>query len=692
MNKYVVVLFFLISQTFYSQQFLEKTFQEYASMNKEYVAAHLNKGVFKTGETLWFTAYIKSYTSDIDAETSSNLQVGLYNDKGMLVDHSIHYIAGSVASGSLLLKYPPGIYFLKIQTNWMRNFPDSKPYVKAIEVIDYSKDRDITDLTQVNMLDTSKPNPSSGISMLVNALAPHDVIVSIQKTQEYPVEKRRFFLGVHNNKKLKIIPFEIKGKTKTIKIAKDQLSEGIQTLLLLDKEKKLLAERIIFISDRFSKKKVLSINLIKKENDSLQVALKHRIGNSAVSRASISILPLASKAVIDSSSLEVQEVFRNIQMTQDIALFLPTDRESLSNLNERLAFAKNTLDWETFLEEKNELLFDKERGFTIAGVVKNWNGTFGGKITFYQREEGQLEMTEIDKDGSFIFENNYLEKQEEIHFTVLRNNSSISKPEVQYSVSPQIMVDTLSNIFLIDLGSIKVDSINKRPVQEQRLNGATGIELNEVELTGKGKKEELTKNKYFAESASYESIKVTVELAKKNPTLSRMIRRMGYIPRINPTNGRLFILSSNPLDPPPAIIVDGFKEIGGLIDVPLTSIDEIYSESVGIYGGKSGVIYIYRKDGVPVGMEKEGVVSYPADHGFQKAQNYFNNQFSNLFDEKAKKYGAVFWKGDIALNGGDKKLISFPSYGLNGIRLIIQGLNARGEFFSQEEVLILDGG
>lgn len=680
---FLSVVFMLFSQSTRCQLDVAERFSQHAFQEKEHIAVHFNKDIFTTAETLWFTAYLEAIPSNNLSNASLNLQVGIYDRDGTLINQSVHYINDGVASGSIVLKQPSGTYFLKMQTNWMRNFPGSKPFIKQIHIVDYSSTVELSS-EKINITNTARRaiKPSDDIEMIVNTLAPRDLIISFQKLTKMNASEQNFFLAIHNNKKLELTTLRIKGATKVVKIAKDQLMEGIHTILLLDKNQKILQEQVLFHLPLSSKLKPATIALLKRENDSISLGII--VDNTALpaSRASISIVPLASKTSEDAQSLKIQSVFKNIWTPENIVLFIPRDRETLAELNERLLFAKNVLDWQYLASQESKPTFEKERGFEITGKIEGWTKDLRGSISFYQRSAGQLETTEVDIDGAFTFKNSYIEKGDELNFTVTKNNKTLSDPVITIHVTPKLWKDSLR----IAQDSPIIDTIVIAQPQPERLTQEGGINLGEVELIAKNKKLEFVRNERLVGNAAFRAKKIDIKATKKYPMLSSYIRSLGFKVTTDATDGSLFISSVRIMDPPPVLFIDGFLNNSQIKDQTLAGIDEIYYDSSSsIAGNPGGTIHIYRKTDGFVGSEITAVVGVTTDKGFEKPQTYFSQAISSNYDAFKKNYGTVYWNGNLSFDSDGEAIISFPDYGLDGVKVILQGLDGKGDFFSQEE-------
>lgn len=675
-------IFLLVMQAF-GQRSVQKDFVAYASQAQEHVYVHINKDVFTPSETLWFTAYIENSRQSASS-ISSNLLLGLYDVQGKRLHQDIHYAENGIASGSLLLDYPPGIYFVKAQTQWMRNFRESKPFIQKIEIINYGVANYTPESTTYVDTGADPKKPTADLTLRVLE-APTDFIVSCDKVaQANNLNAQKYTLTFHNNQAIQVVSIELENNKKVLRVPKTKLSKGVNTILLLDNKGRLLQERLIYNETSFKPKIDIQATVIEKHADSITLKLEEQ-NNVAFKNASISVLPLESQGLSYQQEVEAQKTFRNVLVPGDKKLFVPVNKRAVLRLNEELAFAKNSLDLSKIKNVDTTSVHSRERGFTIRGTITNWSNKEKGIISFYQKGVGTLQYTEVQADGSFEFTESYIEKGELLNVSVTKNGKTISDPKIDIDLYPELREDSLHVITLTPQRDTIVTPI---PLLEPITITDKEIALNEVEITGTSRKKNLTRNKKFVESDFYEGIKITTDIAKKSPTISSLIRRLGYVTRQNPKNGRFFVLPRNPVKSAPDIIVDGFLEREGILDVPLTSIDEIYYENVGISGDVSGVIYIYRKLGAPVGIRKEGVVSIAVPQGFTKQQPYFNEILSDRLDTFTKRFAALYWDGTLTIES--EVVITFPKKGTDGALIVIQGLTSTGLPFSVKKEIVFD--
>lgn len=122
--------------------FVEEKYLDYYKLNPETIYTHVNKSKFTRLEELWFKSYIYNTQTQKPYVTTSNVYASVYDSDGVLVEKKICYAENGVTHGNFSLKdkYAPGVYFLKVSTNWMKNFNEPYHSLQQFEIIGSNSD------------------------------------------------------------------------------------------------------------------------------------------------------------------------------------------------------------------------------------------------------------------------------------------------------------------------------------------------------------------------------------------------------------------------------------------------------------------------------------------------------------------------------------------------------------------------
>ena len=125
------------SQDNFTIEKVGENYQDYFALRPENIFSHINKTIFFKDETLWFKTYIYDTKNQKPYKSTTNVYVSIYNIKGILVIKKLYYAQNGQTHGDFKIddRFPPGVYFLKVSTNWMNNFNEDHSYIQNFEIL-----------------------------------------------------------------------------------------------------------------------------------------------------------------------------------------------------------------------------------------------------------------------------------------------------------------------------------------------------------------------------------------------------------------------------------------------------------------------------------------------------------------------------------------------------------------------------
>jgi len=111
------------------------------AMLREKVYLHTDRDYYYSRESIWFKAYL-GYSLPLLRDTlSRTLYVELISPEKKTIDSKVYRIEEGAAWGDFNLpdSIPPGQYYLRAYTNWMRNYGDSALFVKPVPVLSWNQ-------------------------------------------------------------------------------------------------------------------------------------------------------------------------------------------------------------------------------------------------------------------------------------------------------------------------------------------------------------------------------------------------------------------------------------------------------------------------------------------------------------------------------------------------------------------------
>jgi hypothetical protein len=136
-----LALFALFFSTFFAfsqeENKAEESYLEYFKLPRETLYLHTNKTTYLSKEDIWFKAYAFDRKNELTSKTTTNVYLGLYDSDGVQIDKKLYLGQNGAAAGNYTIDslLPSGEYFLKVSTNWMKNFQEDDSYVQKIQII-----------------------------------------------------------------------------------------------------------------------------------------------------------------------------------------------------------------------------------------------------------------------------------------------------------------------------------------------------------------------------------------------------------------------------------------------------------------------------------------------------------------------------------------------------------------------------
>ncbi|MEM6684556.1 MAG: hypothetical protein AAF617_02080 [Bacteroidota bacterium] len=126
-----------VYQSYGQQKKVEDEYAAYFTLPREALYVHVNKTTFLQGEEIWLKGYTYDQKNQLTSKATTNIQVGIYDVAGNQVQKALFRAEDGVAKGNILVDstYTSGTYYIKAQTNWMKNFKENNAFVQKIEII-----------------------------------------------------------------------------------------------------------------------------------------------------------------------------------------------------------------------------------------------------------------------------------------------------------------------------------------------------------------------------------------------------------------------------------------------------------------------------------------------------------------------------------------------------------------------------
>lgn len=536
----------------------------------------------------------------------------------------------------------------------------------------------------------------NGLAIEINNFALKDKTIAKIRTNEKSIasfKSKKLYLVVHQDDKSTIFDLDFKNTLEqTITFTKDNLSEGVNTIRIIDSDKKQLAERFIF---KYPKEPLnLDVRLLKKGKDSI-----HFSGSLNATNSNISI------AVLPEQSLTVNQEY-SIRASFLLNPYLTKNQANANYYFEGISKAKEfELDlllltqstgkykWENIMTSpaKDNNTFDF--GLTIKGTInQTLNDRKKFRVKLFSLQSNISESSEINDKNEFYFNNLILADSTWVNFTLTDDKN---KP-VLLKLYPQILNGrrTFNKPFKIEKRECALLEEKTAYETPSFVNGT--IMLEDVEIAVDKKKKLRYTNTLG--NGNLRGYKVT---EKDHTEVLNYIRNNGFeVPNINSFSNTVEIYGRsmttiNGARNTPVLFIDGVQQMSFdlLLNMKMSEVDEIYINAHAIVpsvNNNVGVIKIYMKKGGSSPAQKSNAVPYEIKNAFSKIEPFKNKLYASTENKGFQNFGLIHWIPNIYSHESKELKLQIPNMGQKKVKLLIEGFSADGKLISEIQTINLE--
>jgi hypothetical protein len=148
-KRAIFILVFLMMTpllSFSQENKVEETYLDYFTLPRESLFLHTNKTTYIVGEDIWFKVYAYDRKNENTSKATTNIHLGLYDHTGKQIDKQLILTKDGFGSGNIELNktLESGDYYVKISTNWMKNFEENDAFAQKISIINPEKEAPVT--------------------------------------------------------------------------------------------------------------------------------------------------------------------------------------------------------------------------------------------------------------------------------------------------------------------------------------------------------------------------------------------------------------------------------------------------------------------------------------------------------------------------------------------------------------------
>jgi len=774
MKKSASLLVFLLLLTvcFSQEKSVAESYTEYFKLPRETLFLHTNKTTYLTGEEVWFKVYAYNRKSQLTSKGTTNIRLGIFDREGKVVDQKLFLAKNGFAKGSIEIDstFASGNYYLKVSTNWMKNFKEDDSFVKKIKVRNPASEEkklpiqpheydiqflpegghllaEVKNTVGVKILDdTGKGTKASGsildangnevtnftsnfiglgkfsftplkdqtyraivtlanekkvelnfpkaknrgIAIEVNNLSPKDVIITLSTNTfsfNQVSEYSPYTLLIHKDGIAKQIPLEFKTLGEKIVINKKVLFKGINTLTLLDKNKKPLVERMFF-NEAFIKEFQISLQRIEATTDSISYEFLAGLTDNSTLNASVSVLPKGTKSY-------------NPKHTILSAFYLkPYLKGSVENpsyyftgMNRKKRYALDLLlltqgwsryNWNDIFKGLPETKYTFNNGLNLSGNLNN-NLKSIKKLMLFPPTRDKSQNIEYDQNGRFELKNFLLTKDENLIFTTINKRGKTRKPKLIVNLPQSFKEEP------IDVKNYQYfqSYYNEKNSALKGFVSSNTTVLDEIVV--EAKLEEAKRKKYKLKKSGT-LYNVTTDLNRKHVNLASFLRVNGFDVDLVGNEVRHLTSITNPV----IFFLDNVQ-LTNVSDVTLSPlfkfedifIDATLNNNLFAEGGNvsmfATVVKLYTRS-TPISYINaespyEKVVKVP--FGFEATKTFYTPKYGGFDTELFQNFGVIHWTPDFVISNNEIQNIKTVNTGLSEVSFYIEGIISNGDLISQ---------
>lgn len=530
------------------------------------------------------------------------------------------------------------------------------------------------------------------IEAITNTLADKTVIVlrTNKLTQDFYSDKPLYLL-IHKDDEAIVYDVNFKSNTEIkIVIPNADLSDGMNTLRLIDFDYNQLSERLIYNYPKTTVNTDLKLTTYTTTNNQLEGTTRYPNMN-----LSVSILPKNSMAVDATNDIYSSFLLLPYIQNQKKALgkyyFSTLTKIKAYELDLFLLNQKSKYSWNTIKTNPPKDNYTFDRGLSIKGFVQKTAGdTHNSKARFYSITSGIDTTTPVADDGSFIFNNIVIEDSTYVNFTLLNKNikpkelfiapqilnggrkinkSYIPKPLCSSNEEIATVTETGTDIPVFPAESIMLDEtvIEKKRLQYEKSFG-------NINLTG---------YKITDTDATY-----------SHNVLQYIIRHGGFTVQQDNMSLDVHLYthgqnSINAAQTEPIIYIDNVQVLdhNQLTRIQMTDVDEIYINAVALVPSVrnyNGIIKIYlKKAGSYTDGRKKTTTDIIIKKAFAHIVPFNNTNYASTATKGFENFGVVDWEPSLMTDENGVFKFTIPRTDQKTLQFIIEGFSADGKIISE---------
>ncbi len=537
-----------------------------------------------------------------------------------------------------------------------------------------------------------------GISIEANTFSMENktaIKIKTNKQSFDAFQSKKLQLIIHQDQKLHLYPLNFKpeGLEQTIVINNIDLSNGINTIRVIDSDLKQWAERVIYINPTPKN----NISILKNNRNSDKINL---VGYSDSPNAifSIAVLPEETKTVDDTTPI-LGGMLINPYLVKPLPhsnYYLDAPgRLKLYELDLALLNTEESkYSWDLMKISTPTSNYSFDVGLSIKGKIDDGiqNKTYH-KVKMVSYKDRVMLSADVSENGEFQFEHLLLTDSSLVKLSLeklpkFENVPSRLNPQVVNRKRP------FNKPILDYIGQTCTDIVPYEAISMYDFPSFNGKIVKLDEVVVKKKTVELTRSKALSNSR-LKGFKI--DETNNHGSLVNFIGMNGF--RVTRNLGDVYITSTqrmslNSSNPTPLVYIDDrlLSSYNELDIMQMTEIDEIYIDSHAIatsINNNAGIIKIYTKKPENKIFSKPDPNSFFVEEAYSINHPFINSDYQNTQSTGFENYGVLGWSALIRSNDNGDFQFDITDLNKPKCKVIVEGISAEGELYHQEKIVEL---
>lgn len=545
-------------------------------------------------------------------------------------------------------------------------------------------------------METALPMPSvTGLTFSTNNFTQAGKVFFKIKTNAATIKDiadRPYTLVIQKSGAVSTVDFAMKpGQTEqTLAVSADHFANGINSIWLIDAQKKRLAHRLVY--NPTTQDNRVTANILSKHRDSIRFSAKSKL---PLGEVSISVLPrktLSNDAEFSLSGTFEFDQYMKTPLTHADYYLNGFSRAKHYALDNALLCHESKYDWEVMMTREPDTQYEFDQGLAVKGKLNSVPGnTKGLQLRLSSLAYGLSETLPIDATGEFELKNLIISDSGQVHFSLLDKGKIIpTKAYTRVTNNNRKFIKK----FFPDIKKCRPDQYLTFDQELPLPKIKEAIEIQEVAVMEKGPKlKDRSKTSPYTRMGS-NGYKITDAEVKMYRDVLAFIQAHGF--NVETVGTQVIIRSRNALSfrgtASPIVYLDDMplQDFGQLYQMTMDRVDEIYINKRGYGGGDgavNGIIRIYSKPGYSIGSKPVRIDSSSliVKGGFERTSAYKGLDYADYQNDGFNSMGVVDWIPSAETDQNGDFNFTVPNYSQNSVLIKIEGIATDGRIISQTQ-------